>query len=136
MVTDAVAKRLVNKHLPNLLKELGISHWEIIVDIAELEDGILGCCYTKPKYDYSHIILDPSSHDNEQHLIDTLLHECLHILHSPFDMAMDGIKRVLQELPEGQGSPALALFEELWSVSEELTVKNLERAYRILKKNR
>lgn len=137
MVSDKDAKKLIGKQLPKLLLELGISHWDIQVDLEELEPGIIGDCSPRVKYESALIRIDPSQHHDEADIMATLVHECLHILHSPFDVAADAIRRVLQgQAAEGQDSPALLLFEELWSVSEELTVKNLERSYLNLKKPR
>lgn len=62
---------------------LGLSDWTVTVTYERDEDR-MGSCSTMTSYQKATINIDPSHHDDEDEVLDTLRHELLHIVHDEF----------------------------------------------------
>lgn len=125
------AKAIVNDRIRWLRWALGLQDWSIKVfyerlqPAAHTEDGFraTGQCTLQPEYRQATIYLDADVFDDEEELLEVLLHEFLHIIISPF--------KVFQEFATLGDDPERTTANDVaYRHAMELTINNLERMLR------
>lgn len=82
-------QEIVERHLVPLRSQLALNTWRITFTYGPTDPaGNTGTCTRKAEYLNAHIVIDPHEHETDEEVFDTLVHELLHIVLSPFDLYM------------------------------------------------
>lgn len=79
-------RRIVEENLTWMRHALGVAHWKIEVSYSALPSGTQGYVERNINYDKAWIELDPAQHSTEAQVLESLRHELLHLLVTPFDL--------------------------------------------------
>lgn len=94
---ESEVKRIVRHNEKKLIKELGLSKWDIVVKCESMSDRVAGGCKPDIVYKKAIIIIDPKLLWNEYDVIITLRHELLHCILSTFDTYLSALSKLLPE---------------------------------------
>jgi hypothetical protein len=124
----------VEKEIESLTERLGLGHWSVVVSYepqtTDDPDRIpSGRCTPLVDYDSARIVLNPEAFDGQDEVRKTLRHEMFHLVVSPYRVYRQA---VVASQPDG--SPLVAVLDEVWTHADERAVKNLERMYHGLTK--
>lgn len=121
-------KAIVDEHIETLLRQLGISHWNLVIDYdMRRSDGDFTTtaeCVWRVDYNRATISLDPDAFRDEAHVLEVLRHELFHLVLSPFTVFLNTIKPLLQNDHEKAD-----MAENVWTYASEQAVINLERMH-------
>lgn len=128
-------RALVAAELDALQVALGLSHWEIQVELGPLsrnEPDAAGWvstarCYSQPDYDRAKIEVDPALLADADAARKVLRHELFHVVLSPFDVYRKHAACAIKPR-----TPADHQEDVVWGHACEQAVLNLERMYRRL----
>jgi hypothetical protein len=129
----SAVKAIVEAHIDEYLRKLGIAHWKIKVSYRLNEEKgpcrVAGQCTRVIDYNEAHVELDPDEWDEddpkaEEKILDTLRHELFHIVLSPFDLFWNCADQLTAE-----DSQQEAMLHRVWDHACEKAVINLERMY-------
>ena len=126
---SSVVRAVVEKEIEPLMERLGIGHWSVSVGYEPHTSGDPdripgGRCTPLVDYDSARIVLNPEAFDGQDEVCKTLRHELFHLVVSPFRVYMHAVRASLPD-----GSPLVAVLDEVWIHADERAVKNLERMY-------
>lgn len=120
----SAVEAIAAKALGPLMERLAIGHWEITVSCDFHQDGTLGDCSRLWDYEKATIRLNPSALADEQAVLETLLHELMHVVLAPFDHYSTAAEAVI-----GERHVCRPLLDLAWNNSAEKAVLNLIRMY-------
>jgi hypothetical protein len=124
------AEKLVDEHILPLIEAMGLKDWKIRVDqcptapSAGDSSGTAGACSTNVDYKFATIAINPELMETSQDLVETLVHELIHIVLSPFTVAWNALEPVLDQHPD-----AKAVVTPVWTHAEERAVANVIRLW-------
>ena len=113
--------KIINKNMPILRCACQIQSWEIEVIYEPLVEVIATCECNVP-YNIATITIDPEQHKAECAVLNTLRHECLHIVISEFDYLYN---KMISIIPMTKNTREL--LDESYIRAQEVTVGNIER---------
>lgn len=90
-------KHIVRRNEKKLIKELGLSEWDIIVKCESIPGKVAGECRPEIVYKSAIITIDSKEMWSEYHVIITLRHELLHCVLSTFDTYLSALSKFLLE---------------------------------------
>ena len=114
-------RQLVERVLPSMLEAMGLERTRIEPDIRGLDDGEAASIEAMPEYERAFLYIDPSKVSDERYALDTLRHELLHVLLSPYERYREFVAKVIDK-----DSPLHPVFETAWDHACEASVANLE----------
>lgn len=116
-------KRIVETHVDILKEALALFHWRITISYDPERDGWKASC-DRNGGDYlrAAINIDPAKHGDEDDVVESLKHELIHLLLTPFDVYRNVLTAgVDEDSVEGQRELAL------WAHVVEQATVNIER---------
>lgn len=128
----SAVKAIVDREIEPLKARLGIPHWRIVVTygpvsdpgrVAEGHRGMAECRRAAP-YERATITLDHEQHDDETEVVDSLIHELLHVVLAPFDLYRNFATKFIEV-----GTTADGQEDTLFAHCIEQAVRNLERMH-------
>lgn len=119
--------RLIEKHRKTILSLMGLNLWRVQFDeYANMRTPHghtqMGECNWLIDYEKATITLNPEEFESEVDLVQTLRHECIHILLAPFSIVHEALDPLLAEDKVRQN-----MIESVWAHSMERTVLCVER---------
>jgi hypothetical protein len=120
----SAVEAIVRREIEPLKRQLGISHWKVSAhyDLRADDCCTRAQCTTLVDYERVRIDFDPDGMDDEAEVIETLLHELLHVVLSPFDIVVNALRDVLDERTR-------TILQSIHTHAVEKAVINLERMY-------
>ncbi len=121
----ASVQAIVDRELPPLCKQMGVTFWKIVVEYRcedQDTDGRLrrGECTRLIDYLDACITLNPEAFDDEAMVLRTLRHELFHVILAPFDL----FKAVVDNAVEDRIKSAM--LNRVWHHALETAVIGLE----------
>ena len=116
--------RTVDTHLHMYKEMLGLDNWTITMLYHDGESSATGYCDRLYAYKKAWIFIDPAKHVSKSAVLQTLRHELLHLVHTPFDLAYEVMAKVVGV---EKGSREHDTFQEIYTYAQEATVVNMER---------
>lgn len=96
MSTNEV-RAVVDGALAHMRRALSMERWDVHMVYEPLPGGTMGQCAINMAHQHATITIDPASHDDEAAVLDTLLHEFLHLAHGYFEVARKVAAQYLDE---------------------------------------
>lgn len=111
-------------HFDAKCDEFGLGHWGITVDVKVMKK-CAGKISPHFEYERAHLKINPDSFldRDEAYLVQVVEHELGHIIHAPMGMLMDAARSVMSDAE-------YAMFVQVWHKAQELTVCQIERTVR------
>lgn len=121
-------ERIARRELPRLAEMLHVAHWtiDLSLDASRLHPSNMAECERHILYNRATIILHPEKHLDEADVIDSIEHELLHIVLSPFDLSWNVFSESFTGIP-------LEHVKTVWQYSIEQTIVTLQRILRDLR---
>lgn len=120
-MNQSEVRTIVEANVKRLMSAIGIPHWNVTIHYERHESGAMGTCdLAHIDYCRALITIDPAQHDTPQEVIDTLVHELLHIVLAPAELYRNAS---IQSLPEA----AMNVTEIVYTHALEQIVLTLER---------
>lgn len=112
---------IVEANIDRLMTAVGVPHWRLTIAYERHETGAMGTCdLADIDYCRAHITIDPAQHETPDEVINTLVHELLHIILAPAELYRNV---AIQNLPES----AMGANEVVYTHALEQMVLSLER---------
>jgi hypothetical protein len=124
---ESEVQAIVDAHIKPMMRLLGVQAWRIAVRYeAESEDhpDWVASCDRHTSYQRATIRIDPARHDTAAEVLDSLRHELIHVVLSPFDAY-----RALATANIKAGSAMDAAEDRAWEAAIELSVLAVERIF-------
>lgn len=125
-LTDIQVRKIVEKHLRSgLLRKLGIDNWDISYTYTDCDEVYYAAqCGLDPAYKHAHITINPTSHENEEDVNNSLIHELMHIVASPVESV-----HMIDIVGYQEDSAEYKRTQEQWRQAIEQLVCNLTKIY-------
>jgi hypothetical protein len=124
-VDESAVKAIVDANIERLMRAFGVPHWKIRVVYGPCEqDHWQAECLRQVNYNFAEITINPHKHSDEAEVIESLEHELMHVVHSPFDLFYEVALQFVND------KDALDALSRTWSYCTEQTVVNLNRLKR------
>jgi hypothetical protein len=107
-----------------LRNSLGLQHWTITYEQSELPHSVYADCLANPEYRNAHIRYDLGKIVDMKDFADHMLHELLHVVHSPTKLYSDCVCESVKT-----DSPVDKVLRESERQMAEHLVVNLTRMY-------
>jgi hypothetical protein len=117
MISEQEVRDVVENNIHALVPRMALSDWRIVVSTTTLEPGRVAACTYDVSYMRAEIDIDPAQHDDEADVLDSLVHELLHLVVAPFEV----YRRV--RIAGEEEDPKE---EALWQIGMERAIKILE----------
>ncbi len=91
MMSKAEVRAIVDENIRDLRNALQLNEWTVDIDYDANIDG-RATCAADPMRFTARIVLNPGQLKNEKDVLDTLLHELLHIYHCEFDLYREAVR--------------------------------------------
>lgn len=123
-------RRLVRKHMLNMMRALGVSGWTVDVTYGEIDNegapkGFSNQMEASVNYRYEKAMIgmNPAKIRDEKEFLQCIRHELVHIALSPFTAYDNYLRKYVGEQPSGVWDA----IEEAWQEHVERAVLNVER---------
>lgn len=124
MMDVSEVQRIVSDNILRLVEAVGVPHWQIDIQYGPLgNDSWKAMCSRNSDYDQATITIDPAQHVNEDDVLNSVIHELIHVALAPLDLYRNFMTAHMAEL----GSVASDQERVLWSFTIEQLVRNIER---------
>lgn len=110
----------LRRNLPTLKYELCLDHWDIIIKYSTSKQLFAQVTSILPEYERATMYLFWNQIDNEQDLEDTIRHELIHLVLSPFNKAENMLIKSVKDRHRRK------VLQEYCEVMEELVVRKIE----------
>jgi nitric oxide synthase oxygenase domain/subunit len=123
-VDTSAVKAIVEANIERLMEAIGIPHWRLTVyyEAPENPNWKASCDRSGADYWRASITIDPKHANDADDVIDSLVHELLHIVLAPFDLYRNAVTpHIAVDTPEGRQE------QVIWTHVMEQTVLTLER---------
>lgn len=124
MMDTSVVQRVVDENILRLMREIGIPHWdlEIIYGPTGNDNWKAMTSYGGIDYQHATITINPADHSSEDDVLNTLIHELIHVLLSPLVRYRAVVTTHIME-----GTPEDRAETLVWTHAIEQTVLSIER---------
>jgi len=118
-------QQIVDRHLPPLRDLFCLNHWGICPVYEHLDGSTAAQCWPNPDYETARIIFDATKFEDEEQVINLIVHEFGHILEAPFDVFADAVAEIMKANVE-----ASAALHRMFIHASEAHVLGIERIWR------
>lgn len=119
---------IVNEHLVAYRDALGLPDWHIETAYGHDDGNAASVDLGKAAYRRARIIIDPAQHDSREEVLETLLHELLHIVLMPLRYHRISMRHQVAIARGADITPEFDAWEhDEWLRAEEHVVTSLER---------
>lgn len=129
-MTENECRRLVRKHMLNMMRALGVSGWTIDVSYGEIDNegnpkGFSNQMELSAHYRYEKALvgINPDKIRDEKEFLRCIRHELIHVALSPFTDYDNYLRKYVGEQPSGTWDA----IEAAWQQHIERAVLNVER---------
>lgn len=116
----------VNENLDQYKSMMGLERWRFGLFYEQIDETYGMTIQTLPEYELARITIDFEKMKDIQHVEECFLHEMMHIMHSPYEIAWKIASKLLDD------DKSLETLEAAWHHAEEMTVRNLLHMHKSL----
>lgn len=113
-------RALLDDSLRPMRAALNLNDWFMRSKLASMEDGFVAECVADPNYSTAKLTFDVNGFENPSVLLDSLLHEMLHVMTAKFELYRKAIRPLIDD------HKVWMSLEEVYTHACEDTVRRLE----------